>query len=147
MSINSSLDSVLDRLILRLKPQRTLEQIRFIRSGRSSPAEKPVRGYIASCGIEKAKLCSEVFQGFSEGESNLSLCEGTLSIQLVAPQNSEGRDLGALSFKLMSALCRADAEGVLTDTELSKVYYDRDLMTLCRDITARVKFTYEEEAE
>ena len=137
----------IDRIIISLKQQAALQNVRFVREYGSEPVETPIYGMLAAVGIVKTARDT----GFIGGLLNTSLrgesYSAEVEIRVYAPQGENGNGLSELVSELLTGLEQADEEKLITRAAASSIEFDPNLNTIFRRLSFTMEFCLCEEGQ
>ena len=112
----------IDRIIIRLKQQAALQNVRFVREYGSEPVETPIYGMLAAVGIVKTARDT----GFIGGLLNTSLrgesYSAEVEIRVYAPQGENGSESDQDQICRSSRrLCAGERQRIRTVSQLGRL--------------------------
>lgn len=135
----------IDRLVIRLKQQEALKNVRFVREYATDYVETPVRGILAVVGIKETSREKGYIGGYVSSSVKGELYEAKAEIRVYAPQSENGSGLSELVGELLSGLRRADEEKIITEAGAFSIEFDPDLNAIFRRIAFCMEFCLCEE--
>lgn len=124
-------------LIKSVKSYPQLADVRFVRRFGTYPAENPVVGYLASCGISEMKS-APVFLG-ADSPSDHAFCELVATIDLYCPFDAKPLETEKKALLVAEKILTADKESVVKSVELKDVTFNSDLRALVRKIQIKME--------
>ncbi len=121
---------ILDGFVRCIKEKPDFLDVRFIHSGKTTPAEKPVKSFLVACSVGKTQRVMSTL-GYEESAE--------LEFTVYAPQNSGRRELSELSNKLYLSLEECNTENLITELRVASAMYDSEMCTQYQRVTAVVK--------
>ena len=135
----------IDRLVLRLKRQHALADVRFVREYGSERVETPVRGMLAVVSLVTAAREKGYIGGFLSSSVRGESYEAKAEIRVYAPQSENGSGLSELVSELLIGLKTADEEGIITEENASSIEFDPEMNAIYRTVTFSLAFCICEE--
>ncbi len=135
----------IDRLILRLKQQAALRDVRFVREYGNEASETPVRGMLAVVSLISAARDKGYFGGLLSSSVRGESFAAKAEIRVYAPQSENGSGLSELVSELLLGLREADEENVITEASASSISFDPDMNAIYRTVEFSLAFCVCEE--
>lgn len=135
----------IDRLIIRLKQQAALQNVRFVREYGGEPVETPIRGMLAAVSIVKTARETGYIGGLLNSSLRGESYSAEVEILVYAPQGENGNGLSELVSEILSGLEKADGEGLITKAAASSIEFDPNLNTVFRRLGFTMEFCLCEE--
>ena len=121
--------------IVRTYPE--LSDVRFVRRYGTLPAENPVRGYLAACGISEMKSAPR-FLG-ADSPSDLMLCALTAAIDFYVPFGTKSADEERKTAQICEGILRADDRSLVTSVEVKDGAFESDISAVSRRILVKME--------
>jgi hypothetical protein len=136
--IMNNITEVADDIVRRARAG--LYGIRFIKAYRKEYAERPPEDFLAVVNLEKVEssrsFIGDVCCNGLRGEA----FNAELRISLFAPYDEGGEALGLRALSLCDALRNADNNGYIEELYITGVNYDKNSITIYRDIVVRLGY-------
>lgn len=143
--IMNQIEKQIDKLIVRLKMNEELKDVRFVREYGAHGAENPVSGLLAVVSVTDTALSKSYIGGYLsssvKGEQYLARAE----IKVYAPAEENGSGLSETVSQLMLALGKADEEKIIIETSASPIEFDPDMNAISRTVHFSLEFCLCEE--
>ena len=124
----------IDRLILRLKQQYLLSDIRFVREYGNERVETPIRGLLAVISVVSTARDRGYLGGFLSSTVRGETYGAKLEIRVYAPACENGNGLSEIVGDILSGLERADDEKIITSASATSIEFDPNMNAIYRTV-------------
>lgn len=145
MNMNQ-IEKQLDSIIARLKLCDSLSQVRFIREYGSHNIEMPVTGFLAVVSVTDTSLSKKYIGGYMSASVKGEQYAAKAEICVYAPADENGSGLSEITCEMLSALKKADCEGIIEDSKVTSIDFDADMNAIFRTVELNIEFCLCEEA-
>ncbi len=135
----------IDRLILRLKQQYLLSDIRFVREYGNERVETPIRGLLAVISVVSTARDRGYLGGFLSSTVRGETYGAKLEIRVYAPACENGNGLSEIVGDILSGLERADDEKIITSASATSIEFDPNMNAIYRTVQISIEFCVCEE--
>lgn len=139
------IENSITQLVQRIKSTNEFSECTFVKGHKSSECANPLLNYMVAvsvCDIES----SVRFIGESVGENlNGSIVNVGVKFRIYSPKKSGGDALLEMAVKLSSAIKSCDEQNLCQGIEVSGIAFDSDMLTVYRDVVAKLSFCLYEE--
>lgn len=142
----NQIEKQVDRIIVGLKRNAELDNVRFVREYGSHKIETPIKGVIAVVSVTDTTQSKSYIGGYLspsiKGEEFLAKVE----IRVYAPADENGSGLSEIVSEMLTGLKKADNEKIVTESSASTIAFDADLNAIYRTLSFTISFCLCEEA-
>ena len=135
----------IDRLILRLKQQYLLSDIRFVREYGNERVETPIRGLLAVISVVSTARDRGYLGGFLSSTVRGETYGAKLEIRVYAPACENGNGLSEIVGDILSGLERADDEKIITSASATSIEFDPNMNAIYITVQISIEFCVCEE--
>lgn len=135
----SIMSDYLDTLVKRVKATGKFDDVRFVRSLGNHPAEKPIMGFVAACGVKEHTVAPCFLATGGKAAPLTMINTVTATIRLYAPRAVSGSELLKKANLICSELSAADKQGVVFGIKLDEPSYSKDSDAMFSLITLKIE--------
>lgn len=135
-----------DRIVARLKENRALSGIRFVREYSSNQLENPIDGWLAAVCITDVKLSKSYVGGYMSSSIRGEIYSAGVEIRLFAPAEENGSGLSELAGEIISTLSEAKNELNISSVTASAIGFDPNSDAVYRTVSCKLEFCASGEA-
>ena len=135
-----------DRIVARLKENRALSGIRFVREYSSNQLESPIDGWLAAVCITDVKLSKSYVGGYMSSSIRGEVYSAGVEIRLFAPAEENGSGLSELAGEIISTLSEAKNELNISSVTASAIGFDPNSDAVYRTVSCKLEFCASGEA-
>lgn len=139
------IENSITQLVQKIKNTKALSECIFVKGHKGTECANPLLNYtivVSVCDIES----SSQFIGESVGENlNGSIVNIGVKFRIYAPKKSGGDALLEKAVNLSSTIKNCDDQNLCQGIEVSGIAFDSDMLTVYRDVVAKLSFCLYEE--
>lgn len=142
----NQIEKQIDRIIVGLKRNAELDNVRFVREYGSHKIETPIKSVIAVVSVTDTAQSKSYIGGYLSSSIKGEEYHARVEIRVYAPADENGSGLSEIVSEMLTGLKKADNEKIVTESSASTIAFDADLNAIYRTLSFTISFCLCEEA-